>query len=249
MKLYESFKEAVESVIDISDKWESASEDGICFTRDQMLTMGTIYDEACEPDDMTSFGTFEKSGEICRVSLYSGEITVLYAPEGSKYKEAIKEQERRVNELAESAEPIFKQMIEEEAEITAKKIIAAAPYSIDANGNVSGLEPMKLRHARLFRKPGCTVLPPAAGEAFVLYEKIKEASGEPEAVSDEKDKAEIAASATIFVWERLYAHAAYEADYELGFEEVPDFAWDDTVRARIANAARTLGNIKMQQGS
>ncbi len=245
--MYDYDMEAVESVIDLSDKWESASEEGVCFTKDQMLTMGAIYDEACEPDDMTSFGTFERSGEICRVSLYSGEITVLYAPEGSKYKEAIKEQERRVNELAESAEPIFKQMIVEEAEITAKKIIAAAPYSIDANGNVSGLEPIKLRNARLFRKPGFTVLPPASGEASEVYEKIKEASGESAAINGVSDKTEIAASDTIFVWERLYAHAAYEADHELGFEEVPDFAWDDTVRARIANAARTLRSIKMFQ--
>ncbi len=110
MEGYKSLREAVESVSSVAKSWQDVSS-GEWFTIDDLRKMGTVYDEAAEPDGWNYFVTFEESGEICLASTCTREIEFLYVPAGSKYKELLAVQAKKEEEMQEAMLPVLEQMV------------------------------------------------------------------------------------------------------------------------------------------
>jgi hypothetical protein len=110
MEGYKSFREAVESVSSAADSWLDLST-GNWFGIDELRKMGDAYDEAIEPDGWNYFVTFADTGEIGLASTCTREIEFLYVPAGSRYREVIAEQDRRIEEMREALLPVLAQMV------------------------------------------------------------------------------------------------------------------------------------------
>ena len=110
MEGYKSFREAVESVSSAADSWLDLST-GNWFGIDELRKMGDAYDEAIEPDGWNYFVTFADTGEIGLASTCTREIEFLYVPAGSRYREVLAAQDKRIEEMREALLPVLEQMV------------------------------------------------------------------------------------------------------------------------------------------
>ena len=110
MEGYKSVKEAVESVSSAADSWLDLST-GYWFDIDELRRMGEVYDEVTEPDGWNYYVTFADTGEIGLANTCTREIEFIYVPAGSRYREVIEAQDRRIGELREAFLPVLEQMV------------------------------------------------------------------------------------------------------------------------------------------